>query len=300
MASIETPCRDARDARGATSGPTAARDKWTIVRQVGAGATAQIFLARPHGGDPTAPADYALKRLRPELSQDVVAVRGFRQAAICGSRWNHSHIVPILDARVDEMRNDIIMPFLHGSAASSVLEAGLTFTLPQALWITRQMVDALGTMHAHGWSHGDVKPSNIVVDVSGHATLIDFDFAVRLDEGCVDARYLRGSLAYVAPERLTSRARSVAASDVYSLGVTLFEMIAGRKPFESPAAERLVESHLREQPPSIRNFVPHAPRSVALLLAEMLAKSPERRPAADGELYQRLCGLEAETFWLRS
>ena len=146
-----------------------------------------------------------------------------------GQSVSHPHLVPVLAASVLEPPRLLVMPWLEGASLQARLAAGETFNIPKALWIARQTAEALDGLHAAGWMHGDVTPGNIHVSPAGHVTLIDLSFARRSDEiGSAADRPIMGTCSYIAPEYLTSALRPDIRSDIYSLGVVLFEMLSGR------------------------------------------------------------------------
>jgi serine/threonine-protein kinase len=145
--------------------------------------------------------------------------------------------------------------------------------------------------------HGDVKPSNVMVSPNGHATLIDLGFARSGDEFRAAAdRPLLGTLAYAAPETMTSAMAADTRSDLYSLGAMLYEMLAGRPPFVAESASELVGLHRDARPACLREQSPELPRPVASLVHQMLLKDPDRRPQGLFETIDRLARLEIEWF----
>jgi serine/threonine-protein kinase len=258
-----------------------------------------IFVARPMQSTNDAPCDYVIKVLRANCESDPVLVDTINREATAGRQLSHSHIISILAAHTRSFPYYVVMPRLEGATVRHAIDAVGPLVIPQSLWIARQVAEALAEMHRCCLLHCDVKPSNLFVTEAGHATLFDLGFATPWDR-CATAPSveLRGTLAYIAPEMLTSTTAVGPWSDVYSLGVTLFEMLTGRLPFTQGSPARMAESHLREIPPSPRTFVPQLPRSVARLLRRMMAKDPSRRPTDD--LVDTLMRLEIETFGLRS
>lgn len=272
---------------------------WRLVQRLARGMCTDIFVARPMRSTSNAPCDYVVKTLRAEFESDPILVDTINREAAAGRKLSHAHIISILAAHTHMCPYYVVMPRLEGATVRRAIDAVGPLVIPQALWIARQVAAALAEMHRCRLLHCDVKPSNIFVTETGHATLFDLGFATSW-EGCPKAPAvdLRGTLAYIAPEMLTSTTALGPWSDVYSLGVTLFEMLTGRLPFTQDSPARMAQSHLRDIPPSPRTFVPQLPRSVARLLRRMMAKEPSRRPTDD--LVETLMRLEIETFGLRS
>jgi serine/threonine-protein kinase len=223
-----------------------------------------------------------------------------REACI-GRTISHPHLAPVLAAELDAAPNYLVMPRLEGVSLKAAVSARQRLAAPQALWTTRQIAEALRALHGRGWRHSDVKPGNIHLSSKGHATLLDLGFAQPIDEraGEQDEHALFASFAYAAPEVFTRAARITAAADVYSLGITLYEMLAGRLPFRETDATELAVAHLQQVPPDIRDFAPLLSPRIGWLLKRMLAKEPLRRPETD-ELIPLLVELEVETFEERS
>ncbi|MDZ7617260.1 MAG: serine/threonine-protein kinase, partial [Patescibacteria group bacterium] len=151
--------------------------------------------------------------------------------------------------------------------------------------------------HEQGWMHGDVKPANIMISPAGHATLLDLGFAKRRSEDAsAAARAVMGTCNYLAPEVLSSRIRADIRSDLYSLGVILFEALAGRLPFVARTMPELISQHQTLPPPDLKRLAPQTPDAVADLVRRLLAKEPLRRPQTPAELVEQLVELEIATF----
>jgi eukaryotic-like serine/threonine-protein kinase len=146
-----------------------------------------------------------------------------------------------------------------------------------------------------------VKPGNVMISPAGHVTLLDLNFARRKEEsGAAVDRCILGTFYYIAPELLTSAIRADIRSDIYSLGVVFYEMLAGRRPFEAEDMADLATQHLRSSPPDLRELAPHLPGEAVQLVRRMIAKDPARRPQSPDELIAELTRLEIETFSERS
>jgi serine/threonine-protein kinase len=295
----QAAARTAARVQSHTSAPKTV-GSWELGRLIGEGALASVYEARPSGAA-DAPAAYALKMLRDSWADHPQAVEMLRREAFLGSKVSHAHLVPVLAANFREPPYFVVMPRLEGQTLAAHLAAGERFSLPVVLWIARQVAEALDALHAAGWMHADVKPGNIFVSPEGHATLIDLGFAHPVCEahGLGD-RPVLGTLRYIAPEMVTSTLSADIRSDIYSLGVTLFESLAGRLPFDAEEPHDLALEHRQGIPAQLRVLVPQLPTRAARLVRQMLAKDPLRRPQTPRELVNRLTALEIETFADRS
>jgi serine/threonine-protein kinase len=283
-------------AGAAVAGDACAGDvgSWKLVRLLGQGQFTRVHSARPvKGDDRTEP--YAIKILQSCHEENPEAVRCLRREALVGRAVSHANLVSILAAQLLTPPYFVVMPRLVGRRLDDLISRQPLSTT-MALCVVRQVAQALGSLHAAGWAHADVKPSNVIVSPSGHATLFDFGFAWRRDEASSMPRVLRGSPAYLAPEAFVSTSASDIRSDLYSLGVVLFELLAGRRPFPENDAAALARLHLSAAPPDLRRLAPHVPGEVARLVEVLLAKQPLRRPQTPRELIDRLVSLEIMTF----
>jgi serine/threonine-protein kinase len=273
---------------------------WELVSLAGEGTMARVYRARPMGQPTSRPASYAVKLLREPWTHQPAAIDLLRREAFVGRLVSHPHVVPVLDAHVQDPPYYLVMPWLEGQSLARMLQAG-PIELPTALWYARQAAEGLAALHASGWMHADVKPANMFISPQGHVTLLDLGFARRPDEmGSIVDRCFAGTPLYIAPEMIVSALRPDIRSDIYSLGATLFEMLVGRPPFTGPTLADLALQHRQEDPPVMRRLLPELSRNVAQLVRLMLAKEPLRRPQTPQELIDLLVGLEVESFSDRS
>ncbi len=288
--------RPAATAQSVRSAPAKLLGSWQLEQTIHQGVIHSLYRARPLGCPPSWPSDYVVKVLRADFADDPTAVAVMRREAEVGRHSSHPNLVPILEARLDAHPAHLVMPFLEGASLDRVMKAVGPLAVPQALWVTRQIAMAIGHLHAQGWLVGDVKPANMVVAAEGHATLIDFGAALRVGESLFDPeRPWHGTLHYVAPEMLTSATQTSPASDIYSLGGSLYAMLCGQPPFPYDDAAKLVEAHRGEVPLPLDKVRPGVPESLVQLVSQMLAKTPLRRPQSADELVDRLATLEIQT-----
>lgn len=274
---------------------------WQLVKLLGEGNLTRVYQSRPAEAPSSQPAAYVVKLLRKEWWRDPQAIEVQRREAWVGSQVSHPNLVPVLSASVKEPPFYVVSPKLEGASLAQILTEQGRLDIPVALWIARQVADGLAALFdATGMIHSDVKPANILVSASGHATLLDYGFAQSPSEGRHwSTRPIAGTLAYIAPEMVTSALAADPRADVYSLGVTLYEMLAGRRPFESDDPGKLATLQRETKPVDVRQHRPDLPEPVAALLHSMLAKDPLRRPDTARELAQRLVRLEIDSFALR-
>ena len=311
MATVETTRTTRHNFVSADAQPLVGRlGPWQLVRLLAEGNFTRVYQARPvdgpenddgEGDSPRRQAAYVLKMLRKEWWRDPQAIEMQRREAWVGGQVSHPNLLPVLSASVQEPPFYVVAPLVDGVALSQIVVEQGRLAVPLALWIARQVADGLDALFAGArLIHADVKPANILVSPSGHATLIDFGFAQTPAEASAWAtRPLAGTLAYLAPEMLTSTLAAGPRSDIYSLGVTLYEMLTGRRPWESDDPAELATLHREAKPADIRSQRPDVPEPVGELVHAMLAKDPLRRPASARELASRLVRLEIESFSLR-
>ena len=285
----------AASARPAAPVQPACLGAWRLGSLIGQGRLSHVYSAQPIDGDAGEVYAYAVKVLRWPWDTDPRGQILLRREAFVGRRVTSPHVVPVLTAAIDEGPYYTVMPRLDGRTAAEVLCATGPLDLPIALWIARQMADGLAAIHDAGWIHGDIKPANVLVHPSGHATLIDLGFARPIGSFADSPESeLLGTPDYLAPEQLVASCRADQRSDLYSLGVALFKLLTGQ-----PASTGQKETPLPGQIThalDVRAVAPHVPLQVARLVRELLSHEPLRRPQTAAEVADRLASLEIASF----
>lgn len=203
------------------------------------------------------------------------------QEAQAIAQWRHDNIVQVYYAGEEKGLVFIVMEYIDGPDLSQVLAdyaaQGTLMPHDEALRIGRAVADALDYAHARGAIHRDVKPDNVIVARSGRVVLADFGLVIQAESD--ETGEMLGSAYYIAPEQAQSNAKTVPRSDLYALGVMLYEMLAGQRPFDDPSPMSVALQHVTQPPPSPRLFNPDLPERTAAVLLKALRKLPEERYA---------------------
>ncbi len=269
---------------------------WQCQRLLGAGELTKVFAAWAQTGPRDSSPPYALKMLREPWDADPRAIKLLRREAWIGQHVSHPHLVPLLAAELTKPPYFLVMPLLRGCTLAQLTTTRDLLSLPVTLWIGRQLAEGLTALDDAGWIHGDIKPANTFVSPEMHVTLLDLGFARPKGQTARLAdRPLMGTARYMSPEMFSATAAIDIRSDIYSLGVMLFELLTGRPPFEAEEAAQLALQHREELPARLRHRVATVPKRVARLVQTMLAKEPLRRPQSPRELVAQLAALEIDT-----
>jgi serine/threonine-protein kinase len=269
---------------------------WQLLARAGEGQWAGVFRARPAGAPGDRAAAYAVKILHEDRRQDPLAIEMLAREVRVGRQISHPHLIAVLDSQLKRAPQFLVMPWLEGCTLHAYTAARRLLDPPAVLWIARQTAEALAALDQAGWMHGDIKPSNIFLSPQGHATLLDLGLARHRDEPLEGPRTITGTGYYLAPEHVSSAYRPDIRSDIYSLGVVLYQLLAGRLPLEGETLQEIAAEHKQTAPLNLRRVAPHVPRRVSELVHRMLAKDPLRRPQSPAELVVELVRLEIETF----
>ena len=253
--------------------------RYRLERLLGTGGMAEVWLAE----DQRLRRWVALKALRESFTAeaDAEAIAGFEREAQVIARLQHQNIVGVYDAGTFDGRKYLVMEYVHGYSLRQLLESQGRVTEAEAIRYGTQIAAALQYAHSQGVIHCDIKPENVIISESGVAKVADFGVAESLTKTMAPGRAqdLLGTIAYLAPE-IIEGADPSPASDIYSLGLTMFELVAGRTPFSGASAGAALGQRLATPAPPLRTFARGATPELEQVLARSLAVSPLDRFAS--------------------
>jgi serine/threonine protein kinase len=270
---------------------------YELLRRLGGGPMTEVYAAR----DCAADAACAVKVLRDDWDDPTTAAKLLQREARAGLHVRHPHLVRVTHAHVTCEPYFLVMDLLPGESLRLRLRRDYRLGVADALWVARQAAEALAALHAAGFLHGDVKPDNLRLVGDGTAVLIDLGFAHRRGENAAFLRagYVLGTANYLAPELCDAAPDDDFSSDLFSLGVTLFEMLTGRLPYPPGSVRQTFTRHRCDPPADVRRHVRGVPVALAGLLERLLAHRPEERPRA-AAVVEQLIRLEIAALRRRS
>jgi len=262
---------------------------YELLKCLGGGPLTCVYAARETSTD----RECAIKVLRSRLEDQSTAVKLFQREARACLTIRHPHLVRVHYAHATRPPYFLAMELLPGESLRRRLRRDYRLDLATALWIARQTAQALAAVHRAGFIHGDVKPDNIRLVDDGTAKLIDLGFAHRPGENAalLGDGYLLGTVNYLAPELCAFEPDYDQSTDVFSLGVTIYEMLAGRLPYPPGSTSKMLRRHRCDPPADIRQFNKSLPPILINLLDRLLAHKPAERPRAP-MVVQQLVALE--------
>ena len=260
---------------------------YVVERLLGNGSLGAVYLVRHEVLDTV----YALKALFPEVAKENEDyVKRFLREAKIATRIRHPNLVAVHDCGYDEARGlyYIVMDYVSGGDLRQALAFAGRFAPDRAVEVVLQVASALDAAQEYHVVHRDIKPENIMIQPDGTVKLVDLGIAKAdglRDSLCTEAESVFGTPAYVAPEQALDASAVDVRADIYSLGVVLFEMIAGRVPYEGPNAPQILVQTLSSDPfPDIRDMNPDVPPALAIVIRRMCVKECDRRIATPAAL----------------
>jgi serine/threonine-protein kinase len=255
--------------------------RYELHRRIARGGMADVFLAR----DQLLDRPVAVKVLFPEFATDPSFVERFRREAQSAANLNHPNIVSVYDWGQEQGTYFIVMEYIDGRSLADILRTEGPLHPQRAAEVASDIAAALGFAHRNGVVHRDVKPGNVLISPSGQVKVADFGIARALgadpESNLTQAGSVMGTATYFAPEQAQGHPLDP-RSDLYSLGVVLYEMVAGRPPFSGESPVAIAYKHVQEQPAPPRHLNTNVPTDLEAIILKLLSKNPQSRyPSAD-------------------
>ncbi len=261
-------------------------DRYEIHRRLARGGMAQVYLARDRSLD----RPVAVKELVPEFATDPSFVERFRREAQAAANLSHPNIVGVYDWGTQDGTYFIVMEYVDGPSLSQVIRRDGPLHPRRAAEVAGEVAAALGSAHSRGVVHRDIKPGNVLLTSSGQAKVTDFGIARALssaDEDLTQAGSVMGTATYFSPEQAQGLPVDP-RTDLYSLGVVLYEMVTGRPPFTGETPLAIAYKHVQDQPAPPSTVIPDLPVALEAVIMKLLAKRPGDRYASAEELRRDL------------
>jgi serine/threonine-protein kinase len=261
--------------------PRVFSERYELNHLIARGGMAEVYRAH----DRLLDRPVAVKVLFPELSVDRSFVERFRREAQAAANLSHPNIVPVFDWGEDGGTYFIVMEFIDGRPLSSILKTAGTLSAERTADVGAHVAAALGYAHKHGVIHRDVKPGNVLITDEGQVKVTDFGIAraINTEESLTQTGAVMGTATYFSPEQAEGIGVD-ARSDLYSLGVVLFEMVTGRPPFLGDTPVAVASKHVRDHPPAPRELNPSIPPTFEAIILKAMAKDPAHRYGTAEEL----------------
>ncbi|WP_113968262.1 Stk1 family PASTA domain-containing Ser/Thr kinase [Rossellomorea aquimaris] len=247
--------------------------RYRIIKLIGGGGMANVYLAH----DVILDREVAIKMLRIDFANEEEFIKRFQREAQSATSLTHPNIVSIYDVGEEDDLYYIVMEYVHGMTLKQYIQQHSPVHVDKAIDIMKQLTLAMSHAHQNHIVHRDIKPHNILLDEEGNVKITDFGIAMALSATSItQTNSVLGSVHYLSPEQARG-GMATKKSDIYSLGIVMFELLTGRLPFSGESAVSIALKHLQSETPSLRRWNPDIPQSVENIVLKATAKDPFRR-----------------------
>ena len=248
-------------------------DRYQIIRTIGEGGMANVYLAH----DLILDRDVAVKVLRGDLANDEKFVRRFQREAISASSLTHPNIVGMYDVGEDDGKYFIVMEYVEGKTLKSLIKRRGALTLSEVIDIMLQLTSGIACAHESYIIHRDIKPQNVLILDDGTVKITDFGIAMALNSNeLTQTNSVMGSVHYLPPEQANGNGSTI-KSDIYSLGILMYELLTGKLPFKGENAVEIAIKQMKNPIPSVCDMFPEIPQSIENVILKACAKNPKNR-----------------------
>ena len=256
-------------------------DRYQVIRSIGEGGMANVYLAY----DTILDRNVAVKVLRGDLATDEKFVRRFQREAMSASALSHPNIVEMYDVGEDDGNYFIVMEYIDGKTLKNLIKKRGALTVAEVVDIMLQLTSAISCAHDSYIIHRDIKPQNVMILDDGRVKITDFGIAIASNASeLTQTNSVMGSVHYLPPEQANG-AGATAKSDIYSLGILMFELLTGKLPFKGENAVEIALKQMKEQIPSVCAINPEIPQSIENVILKACAKNPKNRYANVKDMY---------------
>ncbi|MGP4040346.1 Stk1 family PASTA domain-containing Ser/Thr kinase [Gracilibacillus sp. D59] len=258
-------------------------ERYEIIKLIGGGGMANVYL----GNDTILERQVAIKVLRLEYANDEEFITRFHREAQAATSLSHPNIVNIYDVGEENQIYYMVMEYVDGMTLKQYIQLHAPIEVEEVIEIMTQITSAISHAHENGLIHRDIKPQNILIDPYGQIKVTDFGIAIALSATALtQTNSMLGSVHYLSPEQARG-GKANRKSDIYSIGIVLFELLTGQLPFSGQSAVSIALKHLQSETPSVKEFNPRVPQSVENIVLKSTAKDPFHR-------YQEVYEMEVD------
>lgn len=258
--------------------------RYQIIKNIGEGGMANVYLAQ----DTILDRQVAVKVLRGDLADDEKFIRRFQREALSASKLVHPNIVEMYDVGEENGSYYIVMEYINGRTLKSLVKKRGALTLPEVVDIMSQLLSAIMCAHDSYIIHRDIKPQNVLILDDGKVKITDFGIAMALNSNeLTQTNSVMGSVHYLPPEQANGSGSTI-KSDIYSLGILMYELLTGKVPFKGENAVEIAIKQMRDPIPSVCSFNPAIPQSIENIILKACAKNPKNRYDNVEQMYKDL------------